>query len=128
MHTFGSLLARCRTHCAKRGLNVQKRSYFYSEICFTPQLRALSSSTSQSAPTMRYFEHFGFEMCFPSQGRALVQHLNFQECYRTGVFCTFRVAKTLRLATLFCLLSLSSLTLPTSCLLNVLQLLVTAKD
>ena len=87
----------------------------------------LSSSTSQSAPTMRCFEHFGFEMRFPSQGRALFQHLNFQECCRTGVLCTFRVAKTLRLGRSSSFF-LYRLTLPTSWLLNVLQLLVTAKD
>ena len=37
-------------------------------------------STSKSGPRMVCFAHFGFEMCFAPQQRALFRHLNFQKC------------------------------------------------
>ena len=38
------------------------------------------SSIPKSAPVLRCFVHFDFEMCFAPQRRALFRHLNFQKC------------------------------------------------
>ena len=46
----------------------------------------LNISTSKSAPTLRCFEHFDFEMCFAPQCHALFEHLNFQVLRTCGVF------------------------------------------
>ena len=64
---FGSLVARCRIHCAchdKGQFNVQKWSepgvFWHFDF---PQPRAfLRRSTSKGAPTMKCFEHFGLDM------------------------------------------------------------------
>ena len=57
---------------------------FYSlnlDRCFAPQRRAqFNISTSKSAPELRCFAHFGLEMCFALQQRALFRHLNFLVC------------------------------------------------
>ena len=45
--------------------------------------------TSKSGASMVCFVHFDFEMWFAPQRRALFQHLNFQKCSATQVFCTF---------------------------------------
>ena len=39
--------------------------------------------------TRQFFYTFDFEMCFVPQRHALFQHLNFQTCSDTEVFCTF---------------------------------------
>ena len=44
-------------------------------------------STSKSGPTMVWFVHFDFEMCFAPQQRALFRHLNFQKRSDRGVLC-----------------------------------------
>ena len=46
-------------------------------------------STSKSAPKLRCFVHFGFDMCFAPQRRALFRQLNLQKWSEPGVFCTF---------------------------------------
>ena len=43
-------------------------------------VRFLNISTSKSAPRLKCFVHFDFEMCFAPQRRALFQCLNFQKC------------------------------------------------
>ena len=53
-------------------------------------------ATSKSGPKLRCFVHFGFEMCFAPQRRALFRHLNFQKCSETQVFCTFWLRNLLR--------------------------------
>ena len=40
-------------------------------------------SSSQSAPTLRSFDHFSFKMCFAPQRRALFRHLNFVKVLRS---------------------------------------------
>ena len=46
-------------------------------------------STSKSGPKLRCFVHFGFDMCFAPQRRALFRQLNLQKWSEPGVFCTF---------------------------------------
>ena len=46
-------------------------------------------SSAKSDPHLVCFVHFDLEMCFAPQRRALLRHLNFQECSERGVFCTF---------------------------------------
>ena len=46
-------------------------------------------STSKSGPDLVCFVHFGLDMCFAPQRRALFRHLNFQKWSENGVFCTF---------------------------------------
>ena len=46
-------------------------------------------STSKSPPKLRCFVHFGFDMCFAPQRRALFRQLNLQKWSEPGVFCTF---------------------------------------
>ena len=43
----------------------------------------------KSAPKLRCFVHFDFDMCFAPQQRALFRHLNFQKCSEPRVLCTF---------------------------------------
>ena len=45
-------------------------------------------STSKSAPTLVWFAHFGFQMCFAPQCCAIFRHLNVQKCSEHGVVCT----------------------------------------
>ena len=56
-------------------------------------------STSKSGPSMVFFVHFDFEMCFAPQQRALFRHLNFQKWSENGVFCTFWLGNVLRATT-----------------------------
>ena len=49
-------------------------------------------STSKSAPKLRCFAHFDFEMCFAPQCRALFHHLNFQKWSATTA-CTFSTSQ-----------------------------------
>jgi len=46
-------------------------------------------STSKSAPRLRCFVHFDFELCFAPQWRTLFERLNFQKCSEAEVFCRF---------------------------------------
>ena len=64
--------------------------------------------TSKSGANMLCFVHFGFEMCFAPQRRALSRHLNFQKWSEHGVFCTFWLRNVLR-ATTACTFSTSQL-------------------
>ena len=55
---------------------------FNFDMCFAPQLRALSRrvhffdiSTSHSGPNLRPFDHVRFEMCFAPQPRAFFEIL-----------------------------------------------------
>ena len=63
-------------------------------------------ATSKSGPTLVCFVHFGFEMCFAPQRRALFRHRNFQKCSEAGVLCTFWLGNVLR-ATTACTFSTS---------------------
>ena len=56
-------------------------------------------STSKSGPRMVCFVHFGLEMCFAPQRRALFRHLNFQKWSENGVLCTFWLGNVLRATT-----------------------------
>ena len=53
-------------------------------------------STSKSAPTLKCFYHFDFQMCFRPQRRVRFQHLNFQKCSETEVLLTFWLWNVLR--------------------------------
>ena len=46
-------------------------------------------STSKSAPSMVWFAHFDFQMCFVPLWRTLFRHLNFQKCSERGVLLAF---------------------------------------
>ena len=56
-------------------------------------------ATSKSGPNVVCLVHFDLEMCFAPQRRTLFQHLNFQKCSETQVFCTFWLANVLRATT-----------------------------
>ena len=71
-HTLGSLLTRCRVHCA----------------CHTK--RRLKSKTG---PNMRCFYHFDLEMCFAPQRHRLFRHLKFQKLVRTCGACGILTSK-----------------------------------
>ena len=64
--------------------------------------------TSKSAPTMRCFVHFHFQICVSPQRRAIFRHQNFQECSHHEVFCTFSLPN-LCFATAACNFSTSKL-------------------
>ena len=49
----------------------------------------LDISPSKSGPTLVWFVHFDFEMCFAPQRHALFRHLNFQKWSGPGLLCTF---------------------------------------
>ena len=53
----------------------------------------LNISSSKSAPTLRCFVRFYFEMCFAPKLRPLFRHLNFQKWSETSVFYTFDFEK-----------------------------------
>ena len=55
-------------------------------------------SFSKSAPTMVYFVHFDFEMCFAPR-RALFRHRNFQKWPDPEVFCKFWLGNAFRATT-----------------------------
>ena len=65
-------------------------------------------STSKSVPRLACFVHFGFEMCFAPQRRALFRHLNFRKRSETDVFHTLWLGNVLR-ATTACTFSTSQL-------------------
>ena len=54
---------------------------------------------SKSAPRLRCFAHFDFEICFVRQRSVLFQHLNFQKWSENGVLCTFWLRNVLRATT-----------------------------
>ena len=56
-------------------------------------------ATSKSAPKLRCFAHFDFEMCFAPQWRALFRHLKFQECSEPVRFLHFWLWNVLRATT-----------------------------
>ena len=56
-------------------------------------------STSKSAPRLKCFVHFDFDMYFAPQRRALFRHLNFQKWSDVGVLCTFWLRNVLHAAT-----------------------------
>ena len=56
-------------------------------------------ATSKSAPKLRCFVHFDFEICFAPLRRALFRHLNFQKWSKHGVLCTFWTGNVLRATT-----------------------------
>ena len=56
-------------------------------------------STSKNGPTLVCFVYFYLELCFASQQRALFRHLIFQEWSETISFLHFRVGNVLRAAT-----------------------------
>ena len=108
--TFCSPLTRSTIPCAchaKRHLNVQKLSeHVVGLTCWLRNvLRATTAcsffdiATSKSAPKLRCFVHFDFEMCFAPQRRALFRHLNGQKWSAPGVFCTFWLGNVLRATT-----------------------------
>ena len=57
---------------------------------------------------MQCFAHFGLEMCFSPQRRAIFQHLNFKKWSEHVVFCAFWLGNVL-LATAVCNFSTSQL-------------------
>ena len=69
-------------------------------MCFAQQRRALFDiTTTKSAPKLRCFVHFDFEMCFAPQRRPLLRHLNFQKWSEREVFLAFSLANVLRATT-----------------------------
>ena len=66
-------------------------------------------SISKSAPKLRCFVHFDFEMCFAPQRRALCRHLNFQKCSDVEVLCAFLLRNLIRATTVCTCLFLISL-------------------
>ena len=50
-------------------------------------------STPKSGPSMVFFVHVDFEMCFAPQRHALFRHRNFQKWSKPGVSCTFLTSK-----------------------------------
>ena len=108
--TFCSLLRRCTIPCAchaKAHLNLQKWSEngVFCTFWFGNVLRATTActffdiSSFKRGPSMVYFVHFDFEMCFTRQRRALFRHRNFQKWSENGVFCTFWFGNVLRVTT-----------------------------
>ena len=104
---FCSLLTRCRIPCAchaKPHLNLQKWSehvvlltfWLGHVLCATTACTFFDIATSKSAPNVRCFVHFDFEMCFAPERRALFRHLNFQKWSDAGVLCTFWLRNVLR--------------------------------
>ena len=77
--------------------------------------------TSKSGANMWCFAHFGLEMCFAPQRRALFQHPNLQTWREHVVFCTFWLGNVLR-ATTACTFSTSQLpkVVRTWCVLYIL--------
>ena len=55
--------------------------------------------TSKSGPDLMCFVHFGLEMCFAPQRRALFRHRNFQMWSDNGAVCAFWLGNVLRAIT-----------------------------
>ena len=78
---------------------------------FSPQRRAFFFDiwTSKSAPNMRCFVHFHFQMCVSPQRRAIFRHLNLLKCCsETVIFLTCSLPNV-RFATATCNFSTSEL-------------------
>ena len=88
--------------CGAFNILTSKCASLYSGVHF------FDISTSKSAPELKCFVHFGFEMCFALQQRALFRHLNFQKCSEREVLLAFSLANVLR-ATTACTFSTSQL-------------------
>ena len=58
-------------------------------------------ATSKSGPSMVFFAHVHFEMCFAPQRRTLFRHRNFQKWSEHGVFCTCSLRNVLRATTAY---------------------------
>ena len=58
-------------------------------------------ATLKSAPKLKRFVHFDFEMCFAPQRHALFRHLNCQKWSGAGVLCTFWLRNVLRATTAY---------------------------
>ena len=56
-------------------------------------------ATSKSGPTLVWFVHFDFEMCFAPQRRALFRHRNFQKWSEREVCLAFSITNVLRATT-----------------------------
>ena len=90
-----------------RHLNVQKvvRSwgvlYILTSKCASRHngVHFFDVATLNCAPNVRCFYLFHWQMCFASQRRALIRHLNFQKWSGPGVFCTFWLRNVLRTTT-----------------------------
>ena len=69
--------------------------YILTSKCASRQngVQFFDISTSKSAPSMVWFVHFDFQMCFAPQLRAIFRHLNVQKCSEHGVVCTFLSSK-----------------------------------
>ena len=105
------ILFKCHTPAIIFG-NATKPSSF-AHFWQGPQSLAPASRndiwTSKSGPSMWCFSHFGFEMCFAPQWRALFRHRNFQKWSGPGVFCTFWLGNVLRATTACTFISTSQL-------------------
>ena len=66
------------------------------------------TASSKSAPKLKCFVHFDFEMCFAPQRHALFRHRNFKKWSEHGVFCAFWLRNVLP-ATTACTFSTSQL-------------------
>ena len=109
-NTSLQILFKCPTHAIVFG-NATKPSPF-AHLWQGPQSLAPATRndiwTSKSGPTPWFFLHFGLEMCFAPQRRALFRHLNVQKWSGAEVFCTFWLGNVLR-ATTACTFSTSQL-------------------
>ena len=69
-------------------------------MCFAPQqVHFFHLATLKSAPKLKCFVHFDFEMCFAPQRRALFRHLNSQKWSEHGVLCACWLGNVLRATT-----------------------------
>ena len=57
------------------------------------------TTPSKSAPSMVFFVHFDFALCFAPQRRALFRHRNFPKWSERQVFFAFSLADVLRATT-----------------------------
>ena len=78
--------------------NATKPSRFAGAQSLAPATRN-DIWTSKSGPRIVCFVHFGLEMCFAPQPRALFRHRNFQKWSDAGVFYTFWPRNVLRATT-----------------------------
>ena len=77
-----------------RGL--QFFNIFTSECAFRHSgVQCFNIWTAKSAPTMRCFLHFHFQMCVSPQWRAIFRQQNFKKCSETDVFCTLSLPNVL---------------------------------
>ena len=96
-NAFGSLLTRCRVHCACHGskTTLERPKVILTSAVFSILTLKQASrhncvhffdiSTSKSGPTQRWFYHFSLETCFAPQGQIFL-HLDFQKRSGSEVF------------------------------------------